>query len=238
VTAHRIGCIGWIHGVGRIAAVAMLAACGNGDAPRTASADTAQSLARLDTSAARRAADSAARGAGHSGEMRVTTRIDDFDGVLTIEAPDVPGIHMSRVRVDGRTVLVDSLSYGLSVHAYWRHPPVTDEADPGPDLDGPSGATALITVALGGTGCPAEHRLVEVLRHDAGVAVTEAFGGCSEAPDSVWFDARGALWIRFEEYAPLFVTNEPGYKQGAPLTWVYRGSGRLEQVTGRRPTAQ
>jgi hypothetical protein len=54
-------------------------------------------------------------------------------------------------------------------------------------------------------------------------------------PDSVWFDREGALRMRFQDYASLAVQMDTAfdYKPEPPVTYVYRGKGRLE-VAGRR----
>ncbi|HEU4882297.1 MAG TPA: hypothetical protein VFT45_08635 [Longimicrobium sp.] len=91
------------------------------------------------------------------------------------------------------------------------------------------GPIALIQVVLGGTGCPARFRVVELVRRDS-VAVTEQFGTCNEAPSAVWFDRAGALWMRFDPYAPHFIRADPEYRDPPPTTWVYRTGGRLREV--------
>lgn len=62
------------------------------------------------------------------------------------------------------------------------------------------GHVALVEVGLGGTGCPAQFRIVEMVSRDSAV-VTEPFGTCAEAPDAVWFDRGGAMHVRFQDQA-------------------------------------
>jgi hypothetical protein len=137
-------------------------------------------------------------------------------GELTIErqyGPAADPIGITWVKLKGRPVFADSLNYGIDVAAYW---PIGD------------GRTiVLLQVGLGGTGCPVKHRILE-MRYDSVVAVTEEFGTCAEAPDTMWFDRGGALRMRFSEYAAYFVMQQPDYRQGPPSTWIYRRGGRLE----------
>jgi hypothetical protein len=214
--------------VRRIVSSAVLlvaAACSTDAADADRSSSTDATTAAAESALARRAADSAAWGEVFTGEIRAETRISSIHGVLTLEEPHTPAAHLTRVKVNGRTLLVDSLSYVLSVQAYWEHPPLAGRRAG----RGPGGATALIAVGLGGTGCPAEFRVVEMVSRDS-VAVTEAFGSCAEVPDSLWWDGDGALRMRFTPYVAEFVRREPGYRPRPPQTWIYRGGGRLEEA--------
>ncbi|HST59872.1 MAG TPA: hypothetical protein VLK84_14305 [Longimicrobium sp.] len=177
---------------------------------------------------------SASPPAAEAERTSITAQVATLSGTLTIErslgANGDPS-SVSTVKVNGRTVLADSLAYGgMEMQGYWANPGLMTERPPS-KAGGPEGSTALIGVTQGGTGCPVMYHVVEVMSADS-VFVTEPFEGCGEAPAAVWFDTTGALRMRFSAYSADFVQREPGYKPGPSTTWVYRGAGRLEKEGG------
>jgi hypothetical protein len=204
----------------RIAVLAAFALAGCGaEEPRTADGS-----ASTDTAPQAVAPATQATTAADTSSYPETARLALPNGTLTVEEPDTPWIHPSRVKVDGRTVLVDSLSLGFEVHQHWTSIPGASQ--------GTGGAVVLLSKPLGGNGCPVLFYIVELVRVDS-VAVTDEFGTCAEAPTTIVFDTDGALRMEFASYAAPSVTRDSSYVPGLPTTWIYRGGGRLEEVKGR-----
>jgi hypothetical protein len=214
-----------------VTVLALAAACSWGAATMeraTAVDSAAPTVAAVDSFAA---ADSGAE-AEEVPQVEEVVRINALDGPLTIEVANTHGAGPAEIKVQGRTVAVDSFVYGMSVEGWWESPAdmVPGRLEiPGEDWLKP---LALIEVGLGGTGCPALFRIVELVSRDS-VAVTQPFGTCMEAPQAVWFTRDGALHMRFDSYAPNFVRMDPGYVEAPPTTWIYRTGGRLREVKGR-----
>jgi hypothetical protein len=146
------------------------------------------------------------------------TRFPTLDGVLSIEREgpeNGPGLY--RVRVDGRLVLEDSSSYFVGVRAYTEH------------VHG-MGHVFVIETHDGGTGCPALFHVVEMSSHFA--YVTSDFGSCSS-----YFELQtdsGEVRMTFPDYYTLWQAESPGFVEQPPITWVYRGQGRIEMLKERR----
>lgn len=178
-----------------LCSAALLLACGrNGDADVPA-ADTSAAAPQMDS-------------------VEVVARV----GRVTVEHLRVPDrgywpIREARLKVDGRAVLVEELTEGMHLEAYW---PV-----------GEARALYLIANNPGGTACDAKFRVLDLPPHGDG-HLSEEFGSCTWAPDTLWFDGSGALWMRFPAWSRVVDEMDPEWVPGPPETWVYRGAGRLE----------
>lgn len=200
-----------------------MAACGQGHG-REAKAAVA------DSSAAAPAAVSAA-----ADSVEVTVLLRSLSGELRIERAwpaggEGPWDDVTTVQADGDTLVVDSTSYTMEVFGWWEEPSVM--APEGRTPAAPLGSIALLEVVSGGIACPALFRVVELLS-DGPPVVTDEFGTCAEAPAAVWFDASGAMRMRFNDYATVSASSEPGFREDPPTTFIYRTGGHLEEVAGR-----
>lgn len=176
------------------------AACGRGDARE------ADRSASTDTPAVQPARDS----------VELVARV----GRVSVEHARVWNynrwvIQEARLEVDERVILAEELTEGMGVFAVW---PV-------------SGARSLYVVANnpGGTACENEFRILDVPPH-GDATLSGVFGTCVFAPDTMWFDRSGALWMRFSAFSRIADEEDPEWRPGPPQTWVYRGPGRLEEA--------
>jgi hypothetical protein len=182
----------------------------------TAAADAAASFVPEGAPAATPA------GPADSAGYRIATRIPTYQGVVTIEQqggpedPDRP--RRFRVAVDGAAMLEDSTALDVSVYALSRSPALG------------MGTVVVLEAASGGTACPSLFRILE-LSDDAPPVLTDEFGDCSDIP-AVAFDS-GAVAVRFPGFYTNVAASEPGFRQPPPVTWTYRGAGKLERAEGR-----
>ncbi|HYR06397.1 MAG TPA: hypothetical protein VEQ60_01435 [Longimicrobium sp.] len=205
----------------------LVAACGRGSARQAKAAVADSSAARTDASAVESLAER------DSGE--VTALLRSLSSELRIETTPPPteagpGDRVTTVQVDGRTMFADSGSYGVELFGWWDDPRMM--VPEGRTPAAPLGQVALLRVVRDGSGCPALFRVVELMS-DGSSAVTDEFGTCAEWPDAVWFDAGGAMRMRFGDYALASVRSEPGFREDPPTTWIYRTGGRLEEMKER-----
>jgi hypothetical protein len=206
----------------------LTAACARGSAPR-------EEGAHADSSAAAQTAVSAAvEPADARDSVNVTALLGWLSEELRIETtrPDPPAdpANVTTIQADGRTLLVDSLAVSVTLFGWWDDPRMM--VPEGRTPAAPLGSIALLKVLSGGSGCPACFRVLE-LTSDGSSFITEEFGTCAEWPDAVWFDAGGAMRMRFSDYARAAVRSEPGFREDPPTTWIYRTGGRLEKIGGR-----
>ena len=163
--------------------------------------------------------DASAAAPTDSAEYRIATRIQTYHGVVTIEEqggpedPDRP--RRFRVAVDGAAMLEDSTAQGVSVYALSRSPSLG------------MGMVVVLEAASGGTACPSLFRILE-LPGDAPPVLTDELGDCSDIP-TVAFDS-GAVAVRFPGFYTSSAASEPGFREPPPVTWTYRGAGRLERA--------
>jgi hypothetical protein len=137
---------------------------------------------------------------------------------------------VTTIQVNGDTLMADSASHSVQLIGWWEAPEAM--APEGRMPAAPLGSIALVQVLSGGIGCPAQFRVVE-MTGNASPVVTDEFGGCAEEPEAVWFDADGAMRMRFPDYAKNSMRAEPGFREDPPTTWTYRTGGRLEMTEGR-----
>lgn len=203
----------------------LTAACARDSAPRAEAAVADSSAAsQTDVPAV----------AGEAGDsVQVTALLRSLSRALRIEAtgPDraEPGTRTT-IQVNDSTLLVDSSYVRVEVFGWWDRPEMM--VPEGRTPEAPLGPVALLRVRSGGSGCPALFRVVE-MTSDGSSVITEELGTCAEWPDAVWFDAGGAMRMRFGDYASASVRSEPGFREEPPTTWIYRTGGRLEEIQGR-----
>lgn len=206
----------------RIAVCGLLltAACARGSAPR-GEAVVADSSGAVERPQARDTVEVRALLRSLSYELRIETT-----GPRERGEPE----NQTTIQVGDRTLLVDSSYVSVEVYGWWQRPEMM--VPEGRTPAAPLGSIALLRVMSGGSGCPAYFRVVELL-DDGRSVITEEFGTCTEWPDAVWFDAGGAMRMRFVDFPSPAVRSEPGFREDPPTTWVYRTGGRLEEMKGR-----
>ena len=97
-----------------------------------------------------------------------------------------------------------------------------------------SGEVIVMRVGDGGSGCPAQFRLVRIV-DEARVSMTDEFGDCSDSPDITLKPLAGEeLQFRFPGYYRLMDSEQPGFRKPPPTTWVYK-KGVLREL---RPAAK
>ena len=206
----------------------LIVACARGSArPEEAAVVDSSAAARTDVSAAGAPAEA-------RDSVEVTALLGSLSDELRIETtrPDPPAdpLNVTTIQADGRTLLVDSVAVSVTVFGWWDDPRMM--VPEGRTPAAPLGSIALLKLVSGGSGCPAYFRVVE-LTSDGASFITEEFGTCAEWPEAVWFDAGGAMRMRFFDYAKASDRSEPGFREEPPTTWIYRTGGRLEQIEGR-----
>ncbi|HEU4882295.1 MAG TPA: hypothetical protein VFT45_08625 [Longimicrobium sp.] len=203
----------------------LIVACARGSARQEeAAAADSSAAARTDVSAA-----------GEPAEARESVKVTALPFSVTTELrieTTQPGdpVNLTTIQVGEDTLLVDSLSSIVEVFGWWHDPRMM--APEGRTPAAPLGSTALLKTMSGGSGCPAQFRVVE-MTSDGSSFITEEFGTCAEWPDAVWFGADGTMRMRFGDYASASVRSEPGFREDPPTTWIYRTGGRLEVMRGR-----
>ena len=74
----------------------------------------------------------------------------------------------------------------------------------------------------GGSGCPAQFRILRIVE-GARVSLTDEFGDCSDSPDITLESLpEERILLRFPGYYRLGQLEEPGFRKPPPTTWVYR----------------
>jgi hypothetical protein len=203
----------------------LTAACARGAArPEEAAAADSSAAARTDVSATVEPAE-----AGDSVEVKALLRT--LSRELRIETRRaVDPVNLTTIHVNDSTLLADSLSASVEVFGWWDDPRMM--APQGRTPAAPLGPIALLQTMSGGSGCPAQFRVVEMME-DGSSFITEEFGTCAEWPDAVWFGADGTMRMRFGDYAKASDRSEPGFREDPPTTWIYRTGGRLERIGER-----
>ncbi|HEX8116969.1 MAG TPA: hypothetical protein VF521_06840 [Pyrinomonadaceae bacterium] len=129
-------------------------------------------------------------------------------GVLTLVRTNPDAGMELELRLNGRKVLdVDGALYG-GFKAYFR------------GMD--AGEVVVMWTSDGGSGCPAQFRLVHATE-EGKVTLTEEFGDCSDSPDITLKQLPAEeIQLRFPGYYRLSQESEPGFRRPPPTTWVYR----------------
>ena len=84
------------------------------------------------------------------------------------------------------------------------------------------GEVIVMAVSDGGSGCPAQFRVVRIVE-EARASMTEEFGDCSDSPDITLRQLPAEeIQFRFPGYYRLMDAQEPGFRKPPPTTWVYR----------------
>ncbi|HEX8558618.1 MAG TPA: hypothetical protein VF668_10965 [Pyrinomonadaceae bacterium] len=136
-------------------------------------------------------------------------------GALAIVRPEPDGGMEMELRLNGRKVAdVDGALYA-GFKAHFR------------GMD--SGEVVVMRVSDGGSGCPAQFRLVRVV-DESRVTLTEEFGDCSDSPDITLRQLpEEELLFRFPGFYRLIDGEQPGFRKPPPTTWVYR-KGALREL--------
>jgi hypothetical protein len=84
-----------------------------------------------------------------------------------------------------------------------------------------SGEVVVMWASDGGSGCPAQFRLVRIV-DEARVSLTDEFGDCSDSPNiTLELLPEERILLRFPGYYRLSAQEEPGFRKPPPTTWVY-----------------
>jgi hypothetical protein len=96
------------------------------------------------------------------------------------------------------------------------------------------GEVIVMSVSEGGTACPAQFQIIHV--EDSGkLSVTKEFGDCGDSPTiSLELLPDEQITLRFQGYYPLRATEEPGFKEPPPTTWVFK-KGVLSELKAAPP---
>ena len=85
-----------------------------------------------------------------------------------------------------------------------------------------SGEVVVMWASDGGSGCPAQFRLVRIIE-EARVSLTDEFGDCSDSPNITLESLpEERILLRFPGYYRLSQQEEPGFRKPPPTTWVYK----------------